>query len=292
MPCPLVIDSLVKKYGSHAAVDGVSFSIEPGEVFGLLGPNGAGKTTIISTLMTLQEPTSGEIRIFGRSPNDAKSLVGFVPQELVHHGFFTVEQILRYHLSYFGIPDDPGYREYLLKKLHLYSQRKKLVSQLSGGMKRRVMIAKSLLHHPKLLLLDEPTAGVDVELRTSLWEFIEELKKDNISILLTTHYLEEAELLCDRVGILQDGKLRRIDRVENLIEKYASKKISLVLKNPLPPISHVFLTEQKELKLHFKVPQTMMLSQFLAETLIPHDQIHDIMIEQGSLEEVMEEVLK
>lgn len=296
MKPPLAISHLTKKYGGMKAVDNVSFTIEPGEVFGLLGPNGAGKTTIISTIMTLQGPTNGAIEVFGlnveKKARAAKKVIGFVPQELVHHGFFTVEEILQYHASYFGLKKDSKYIAYLLHKLDLYIHRKKLVNQLSGGMKRRLMIAKALLHRPKLLLLDEPTAGVDIELRHSLWEFIQELKKENISILLTTHYLEEAEQLCDRIGILQKGRLRRIDKVETLLEEHSSKKVSLTLKTALPSFSHTLLTSNDGPNLHFHIPPKMAIQEFLTEVAIPYEDILDVKIEPGTLEDVMENVLK
>ena len=292
---PLVLTHLTKKYGAMTAVDDVSLVIKPGEVFGLLGPNGAGKTTIISTIMTLQNATSGSIEVFGidteKNPKAAKALIGYVPQELVHHGFFNVEQILKYHATYYGIKKNHKDIVYLLHKLDLYIHRHKLVSQLSGGMKRRLMIAKALIHEPKLLLLDEPTAGVDLELRNSLWEFIHELKNKNISILLTTHYLEEAEHLCDRVGILQKGKLRRIDKVETLLEEHSSKRISLLLKTPRESFSHSLLESIENKLLHFRVPPKMVIHELLTEIAIPYEEILDVQVQPGSLEDVMENVL-
>ena len=176
----LSIESVVKDYGSLRALDGVSFDVRPGEVFGLLGPNGAGKTSLISIVVTLESLTSGRARVFGHDvatePRLAKVRTGWVPQEIINHGFFNVEEILRFHAGYFG-RRDPGERlSYVLKGLGLWEHRHKKVKQLSGGMKRRLMIAKGLIHEPGLLLLDEPTAGVDVELRTRLWDFVEELK--------------------------------------------------------------------------------------------------------------------
>ena len=292
---PLVLTDLTKKYEDKTAVDCVSFSIKPGEVFGLLGPNGAGKTTIISTIMTLQNATSGLVEVFGINPEthptEAKRLIGYVPQELVHHGFFNVEQILRYHAQYYGIKKTANDLSYLLHKLDLYVHRKKMVNQLSGGMKRRLMIAKALIHDPKLLLLDEPTAGVDLELRNSLWEFIHELKNKNISILLTTHYLEEAEQLCDRVGILQHGKLRRIDKVNALLEEHSSKRVSLLLKTPNESFSHALLQSIDGPQLHFRVPPKMVIQELLTEVAISYDDILDVQVEPGTLEDVMENVL-
>ena len=292
---PLTLIHLTKKYGHMTAVDDVSLEIKPGEVFGLLGPNGAGKTSIISTIMTLQDITLGSIKVFGidvtKNSQKAKQLIGYVPQELVHHGFFNVEQILKYHANYYGLKKTKKDVAYLLHKLDLHVHRKKYVNQLSGGMKRRLMIAKALIHEPKLLLLDEPTAGVDLELRNSLWEFIDELKNKNISILLTTHYLEEAEQLCDRIGILQKGKLRRIDRVEKLLEQHSSKKVSLLLKAPPKPFDHTLLESVEDQLLHFRIPQKMVLYELLSQIPISYDEILDVQVKPGSLEDVMENVL-
>ncbi|WP_420422639.1 ABC transporter ATP-binding protein [Simkania sp.] len=294
-PDPLVLKKLTKKYGAKTAVDEVSFSIKPGEVFGLLGPNGAGKTTIISTIMTLQNASSGSVEVFGVNPEIkprvAKALIGYVPQELVHHGFFNVEQVLDYHAQYFGIRKKASDISYLLHKLDLYVHRKKMVNQLSGGMKRRLMIAKALIHEPKLLLLDEPSAGVDLELRNSLWEFIHELKNKNISILLTTHYLEEAEQLCDRIGILQHGRLRRVDKVDTLLEQHSSKRISLMLKTPKTSFSHDLLESTDAFNLHFRVPPKMGIQELLAKIAIPYDEVLNLQVQPGTLEDVMENIL-
>ncbi|WP_194848317.1 ABC transporter ATP-binding protein [Candidatus Neptunochlamydia vexilliferae] len=288
---PLRIKNLTTKYGKLVAVDDVSFEIKPGEVFGLLGPNGAGKTTIISNIVTLQPSTSGTIEIFGKAPPLAKKEIGFVPQELIHHGFFSVEEILKFHANYFGVSLDLPYLKYLLEKLHLWHHRKKLVNQLSGGMKRRLLIAKALLHKPKLLLLDEPTAGVDIELRASLWQFILELKKENLSILLTTHYLEEAERLSDRIGILDHGRLGKVDTTEKLLETHSSKKVTIALVTPLPKLSHPYLKGQSDHHLDFQMPNEVPLSQLFAEVKIPLEAIQDINIKVGTLEDVMQNVL-
>ena len=292
---PLTIRNLTKRYNHLLAVDDVSFDIYPGEIFGLLGPNGAGKTTIISSIVTLQTPTSGAIEVFGvdikKKPKEAKSCIGFVPQELIHHGFFTVEEILKFHANYFGKRVDKPYLYYLLEKLQLYDHRKKMVNQLSGGMKRRLLIIKALLHRPKLLLLDEPTAGVDIELRSSLWEFIQELKQENISILLTTHYLEEAERLCDRIGILEKGQLKRTDQTETLLLKHSSKKVTMTLCKSLPKVKHPLLKNQSDHYLDFHMPNEMPLGQLLREAHIPFDVICDVNIKVGTLEDVMKNIL-
>ncbi|MCB1071685.1 MAG: ABC transporter ATP-binding protein [Chlamydiia bacterium] len=292
---PLKITHLEKKYGKLVAVDDVSFEIKPGEVFGLLGPNGAGKTTIISSIVTLQAPTKGKIEVFGidtqKNPDLAKSFIGFVPQELIHHGFFSVEEILKFHANYFGITVNKDYLQYLLERLHLWQHRKKLVNALSGGMKRRLLIVKALIHQPKILLLDEPTAGVDIELRASLWDFIQELKEKELSILLTTHYLEEAERLCDRIGILNSGQLQRVDSTEKLLKEHSSKKITLILCKPLNSISHPYLIRQSDHYLDFKIPNEMPLNLLLKEAKIPLENIQDINIKVGTLEDVMYNIL-
>ena len=293
---PLKITKLRKKYGPFVAVDDVSFAIKPREIFGLLGPNGAGKTTVISSIVTLQIPTTGKIEVFGidtqKNPRLTKSFIGFVPQELIDHAFFNVEEILKFHSNYFGINIDKEYLCYLLEKLHLWHHRKKLVKQLSGGMKRRLLIVKALIHQPKILLLDEPTAGVDIELRASLWNFIEELKEKGMSILLTTHYLEEAERLCDRIAILQNGKLQRLDTKEALIKKHSAKKITLILSTPLTEFSHPRLTKKNDLSLEFTIPNDMPLGHLFKEGNLPLEKVEDINIQIGNLEDVMYNMLQ
>ena len=188
----LIINELVKNYGAVAAVNNVSFSVDKGEIFGLLGPNGAGKTSIISIITTLEKPSQGQVQVFGHNVvTDSlitKKQVGVVHQEVINSGFFDVEEILNFQSGYYGKRKNKERIDYLLHKLALYPHRHKKVKQLSGGMKRRLMIAKALVHEPQLLLLDEPTAGVDIELRETLWDFVRELRQQGISILLTTHY--------------------------------------------------------------------------------------------------------
>ncbi len=292
---PLALIDLTKRYGKVIAAKNVSLTIKMGQVFGLLGPNGAGKTSIISTIMTLQNITHGRIEVFGidvaKNPRAAKRFIGYAPQELVNHGFFTVEQILKYHASYYGIKKSKKQVDRLLDRLGLYHHKKKYVNQISGGMKRRLMIAKALIHEPKLLLLDEPTAGVDLELRYSLWSLLDELKNQGISILLTTHYLEEAQRLCDEIGILQLGELKQVDRVEALLEKYSLKQIFLTLKTPPASFKHPLLVSIENNQLHFRVPPKMTIRELLVETSILSEEILDVKTRIGSLEDVMENVL-
>jgi ABC-2 type transport system ATP-binding protein len=308
LPPPIALENLVKDYPAKGsllrAVDHVSFEMRAGEILGLLGPNGAGKTTIISTLVTLEKPTSGVVRVFGidphREPEIAKSLMGYVPQELIHHGFFDVTEILEFHSGYFGRLKNRERIDWLLQKLGLWDHRKKQVKQLSGGMKRRLLIAKALVHDPKLLLLDEPTAGVDIELRTNLWRFVEELKAQGMSILLTTHYLEEAEELCDRVGILQKGKLRRLGETRALVRDLTKREVILklktstdasVLENRGVLSQHPCFLKRVGSELVFEVPSTKGVGDLLAEVQIDLHAIADLTIREGSLEDALRRVL-
>jgi ABC-2 type transport system ATP-binding protein len=292
---PLEIKQLVKHYGPVTAVDGVSLAVKPGEVFGLLGPNGAGKTSIISILTTLETATSGEAQIFGErvGPGNrrAKGLLGCVPQEIVSHGFFSVEEVMRFHSGYYGIADNHAHIDFLLRRLGLYEHRHKRVRQLSGGMKRRLLIAKALVHRPRLLLLDEPTAGVDVELRTSLWAFVRELNRDGVSVLLTTHYLEEAETLCHRVGILHHGRLRQVGETKALVKQLTAREITLELRGPERLVAHPRLVAKEGNLLRFQVPNDVTIGDLLVETRLPVEAVGDVHIREGNLEDAFRTLL-
>ena len=295
-PAALKIDNVVKDYGNLRALGGVSFEVKPGEVFGLLGPNGAGKTSLISIVVTLEQATSGQVSVFGhdvtKEPRLAKVRTGWVPQEIINHGFFNVEEILRFHAGYFGLKD-PGPRlEFVLKGLSLWEHRHKKVKQLSGGMKRRLMIAKGLIHNPGLLLLDEPTAGVDVELRQRLWEFVEELKAEGLSILLTTHYLEEAERLCDRVAIIHKGQIRAIGQTRRLIEEWSRKRVILRLTSPLPELKHPDLIAGSGTEWTFLTEMTKTLGALLHELDLSASQLADVQVTDGNLEDVFVRLTK
>ncbi len=293
---PIRITGLVKEYEKLRAVDNVSFEMKPGEIFGLLGPNGAGKTTLISTIVTLEEPTSGKVEVFGhdvtREPSVTKTLTGFVPQELIHHGYFDVEEIMQFHSGYFGLRKNKERIDWLLQKLSLYDHRKKKVKQLSGGMKRRLLIAKALVHDPKVLLLDEPTAGVDIELREQLWRFVGELKQQGLSILLTTHYIQEAEQLCDRVGIIQKGQLRRIGPTKDLIKELTKREIVVRLKTaPTEDPRHPSFLRRSGNELVFQTPSSMGAGDLLESLGYELNQVADLVIREGSLEDALKRVL-
>ncbi len=291
----LIINQLVKNYGTVTAVNNVSFSVEKAEIFGLLGPNGAGKTSIISIITTLEKPTTGQVQVFGHNVvTDSlitKKQVGVVHQEVINSGFFDVEEILNFQSGYYGKRKNKERIDYVLNKLALYPHRHKKVKQLSGGMKRRLMIAKALVHEPKLLLLDEPTAGVDIELRETLWDFVRELRQQGMSILLTTHYLEEAEVLCDRVGIINLGKLEFLGPTKEVIKNFTQKKIALVLKQPRD-LKSQYLVNSSGCDYNLVVPTNLALGEILEEMNIQASEIKDLRIEEGSLEEAFRKVLK
>lgn len=293
---PLKIENLSKYYDNLCAVNQVSFEVHRGEIFGLLGPNGAGKTSIISTINTLEAPSSGKISVFGHDVQEetkiAKSLTGCVPQELISHGFFSLEEVLHFHSGYYGRSNNHEQIEYLIEELALTEHRKKNVKQLSGGMKRRMLIAKALLHRPQLLLLDEPTAGVDIELRSSLWKFVRNLRSSGVSILLTTHYLEEAEELCDRIGILDHGCLKMLGPTQDLVQQLTEREVIFTLNEPIPTVRHQQLNRQTDHSLTFQIPSTQTLGCLIAELPIDLSKVKDMKIREGKLEDAFQHVLK
>lgn len=231
----LQIKGLYKTYndGKVKALNGVDLTIYKGEIFGLLGPNGAGKSTLINVLTTLANKTSGEIVIngldFAKLPSEAKIYLGVVPQEFNFNWFEKVEDIVVQQAGFYGMPASEAKEraEILLKRLGLWDKKDTVSMKLSGGMKRRLMIVRALIHKPEILILDEPSAGVDVDLRREMWEFVRELNQEGVTIILTTHYLEEAENLCDRVGIINKGNILEVGTVKELLSEL--KKDTLVL---------------------------------------------------------------
>jgi ABC-2 type transport system ATP-binding protein len=231
----LKIEKLRKTYSNGLlALDGVSLEIEAGRFFGLLGPNGAGKTTLINSVVSLARPDSGTVEVFGRDAykefREARRMIGVSPQEINLDKFLTVEETLLYHAGYYGVPKDKARErtEELLERFALAGKRKDRVNTLSGGMKRRVMFARALMHDPRILFLDEPTAGVDVELRYSLWEYIRELNHGGLTILLTTHYLEEAEALCEEIALINGGRIAAQDTSVGLKNSFGAENIEEV----------------------------------------------------------------
>jgi ABC-2 type transport system ATP-binding protein len=224
--------------GSFKALDGVSFDIEEGEFFGLLGPNGAGKTTLISILAGLVRASSGSVLVHGNDVHkqyaQARRQLGVVPQELVFDPFFTVRESLRIQSGYFGVKNNDAWIDELLSSLGLADKATSNMRQLSGGMKRRVLVAQALVHRPPVIVLDEPTAGVDVELRQTLWQFIAKLNREGHTVLLTTHYLEEAEALCSRIAMLKTGKVVALERTSDLLQAASSNVLRFKVDGALP----------------------------------------------------------
>ncbi|MFO1217694.1 MAG: ABC transporter ATP-binding protein [Burkholderiaceae bacterium] len=225
--------------GSVRALDGVSFDIEQGEFFGLLGPNGAGKTTLISILAGLSRASEGRVSVMGHDVvadyAAARRALGIVPQELVFDPFFNVRETLRIQSGYFGVRHNDAWIDELLANLGLADKADANMRQLSGGMKRRVLVAQALVHRPPVIVLDEPTAGVDVELRQMLWQFIARLNREGHTVLLTTHYLEEAEALCGRIAMLKQGRVVALDKTSALLAGTAHQMLRFKTDNTLPP---------------------------------------------------------
>ena len=225
----IIIKDLLKKYSNLVAVNNINLTINKGEFFGLLGPNGAGKSTLINIMTGLCNKTSGDVYLFGKDVvedyMDARALIGLVPQEFNFDIFEKVYNILDFNGGYFGISSrERKVRiETVLKDLGLWDKKNSQARHLSGGMKRKLMIARALLHKPKILILDEPTAGVDVETRKMMWDYLRDLNKQGTTILLTTHYLEEAEALCERIAIINKGKIIKLDTKENLLKMHGAK---------------------------------------------------------------------
>lgn len=234
----ITVSSLVKKYDNKfLALNGLNLNINQGEIIALLGPNGAGKTTLISTICGLTSITSGKIEVNGfdviKDYRKTREIIGLVPQELALEPFEKVINSIRFSRRLFGKKDDNKYLNQLLIKLQLFDKKDNIIKSLSGGMKRRVMIAKALSHNPSILFLDEPTAGVDVELRQDMWKIVKSLREMGVTIILTTHYIEEAEAIADRVGVINQGEIIIVDQTKELLKKMGTKKLTIELQEKI-----------------------------------------------------------
>ena len=241
MAAAISISNLTKTYATgHRALKGVSLDIRPGEIFALLGPNGAGKTTLISIVCGIVRPTSGTVLVEGHDNQKdfraARERIGLVPQELAIEAFETVRAAAAFSRGLFGRGPDPTHVEHVLRDLSLWDRRDDTLMTLSGGMKRRVMIAKALAHEPRILFLDEPTAGVDVELRRDMWALVRRLRDQGVTIILTTHYIDEAEEMADRIGVVNNGELVVVDEKKALMKKLGKRQLTLTLQEPLAAI--------------------------------------------------------
>ena len=300
----LEINNVNKSYkNSIKALDNINLNIKEGEIFSLLGPNGAGKSTLINSICGVVNFNSGTIKINGydtiKEYRKARQMTGIVPQELYLESFETVWKNINYSRGLFGKPKNHKYVEDLLKMLSLWDKKDSKIKELSGGMKRRVLIAKALSHQPKLLFLDEPTASIDVELRKETWDIVRKLNKNGTTIVLTTHYIEEAEELSSRVAIINDGKIILVDETDKLIKKLGEKSIKIELKNEI-----ISLNENFKNKYNFEIYKNNLtykyniktdeinLTEMLNEIENNGYEIKDFTTEQSSLEEIFIKLIK
>jgi ABC-2 type transport system ATP-binding protein len=281
--------------GNVQALNGVSFDIQQGEFFGLLGPNGAGKTTLISILAGLSRASSGQVSVMGHDVvadyAAARQSLGIVPQELVFDPFFSVVETLRIQSGYFGVKNNQAWIDEVLAELGLADKASANMRQLSGGMKRRVLVAQALVHRPPVIVLDEPTAGVDVELRQTLWRFVARLNREGHTVLLTTHYLEEAEALCGRIGMLKGGKLVALDSTAALLAGRASTMLRFKTDQALPPQ----LLDQARITgriVQLKAQDAAQVELHLAALRAAGVQVEDLTIGRADLEDVFLEIMQ
>lgn len=292
MTTAIQINRIHKHFGALHALKGIHLSIEQGEFFALLGPNGAGKSTLINILAGLIKPSSGDISVLGFDVVDqyrqARQLLGIVPQELVFDPFFNVREMLRFQAGYFGRgPENDAWVDEILAGLGLADKANTNMRKLSGGMKRRALIAQALAHKPPVIVLDEPTAGVDVELRQTMWAFIKKLNREGHTIILTTHYLEEAEALCNRVGMMKQGELVALDSTANLLNKFSGKKLSLTLGEvSLPKAIRPMLRGQEKGVHTFALTDMAQIELVLSSLRTANIAVADMQLHEADLEDV------
>ena len=299
------INNLVKTYASgFRALEKIDLEIRRGEIFALLGPNGAGKTTLINIICGIVNPTEGVVLVDGHdivsAYRAARSLIGLVPQELTTDAFETVWATVSFSRGLFGKPPDPGYVEKVLRDLSLWDKKDDRIMTLSGGMKRRVMIAKALSHEPRILFLDEPTAGVDVELRRDMWRMVRRLRENGVTIVLTTHYIVEAEEMADRVGVINKGEIVLIEDKDELMRKLGSKQLTLQLADPLDEVPAELAGYGLELspdggELVYRYDSQagrMEIADLLADLGAAGVRFRDLQTKQSSLEEIFVDLVK
>ncbi len=292
MPAVAAIEvtDIAKRYGRLMALDGVSLRVEQGEFFGLLGPNGAGKTTLISIVAGLARASSGAASVMGHDVvadyRAARRHIGVVPQELVFDPFFTVRETLRFQSGYFGLRHNDDWIDEIIAHLDLTAKADSNMRTLSGGMKRRVLVAQALVHRPPVIVLDEPTAGVDVELRQGLWSFIRRLNREGHTIVLTTHYLEEAQQLCERIGMLKSGRLIALDRTQALLRRLADIEVQMRLTGSLPPSLRAQATELSDGRWALRVANAVDVEGVLAAVREAGARIEELEVGYADLEDV------
>ncbi len=299
------VSDLCKSYDSgFEALKGINLNIHAGEIFALLGPNGAGKTTLISTVCGIVSPTSGSVEVSGydivKDYRRTRELIGLVPQELTLGAFDTVWNTLQFSRGLFGKSPNPAYLEKTLRDLSLFDKRDQILMSLSGGMKRRVLIAKALAHEPRILFLDEPTAGVDVELRKDMWKLVANMRESGVTIILTTHYIEEAEEIADRIGVINKGEILLVDKKSDLIKKMGKKQLVIDLREPISEIPSALsqynleiANDGRSLVYLYDVKQdrtgiTTLLIELREQGLL----LKDIKTEESSLEDIFVELVR
>jgi len=298
------IAGLTKTYeGGFTALQGIDLEVEKGEILALLGPNGAGKTTMIAVVCGIVNPTSGTVTVGGfdiiESYRETRSMIGLVPQELTTDAFETVWSTISLSRGMFGKKPDAAYLEKVLRSLSLWDKKDNELRTLSGGMKRRVLIAKALSHEPEVLFLDEPTAGVDVELRKSMWEVVEELRKQGTTIILTTHYIEEAEAIADRIAVINHGEIILVEEKAALMQKLGKKRLSLDLQKPMTAIPDVLAEfdlslEEDGQQLVYAYDGTAErtgITRLMAALTEAGIRFRDLQTEQSSLEDIFVELV-
>ncbi|WP_297325145.1 ABC transporter ATP-binding protein [Nitrosomonas sp.] len=292
------VKQVSKCYGSLCALTDIDLDIHAGEFFALLGPNGAGKTTLISIIAGLSHANSGSVRVMGHDVTtqyqQARRNLGVVPQELVFDPFFTVRETLFIQSGYYGIKGNADWIDEIIERLDLADKANVNMRALSGGMKRRVLVAQALVHKPPVIILDEPTAGVDVELRQTLWNFIQQLNQDGHTIVLTTHYLEEAETLCHRVAMLKAGKIIALDSTQNLIGKMTSgNSLKLrLLPDTLPPVLQALQISHHNGMYELKIENYAHVEFILASLRSENNQILEMHLQQPDLEDVFVNLMR
>jgi ABC-2 type transport system ATP-binding protein len=289
------VNSVSKRYGSLAALDAVDLKVESGEFFGLLGPNGAGKTTLISIIAGLVRASSGSVRIMGHDVVDdfraARLSVGVVPQELAFDPFFTVRETLTFQSGYFGLRDNGAWLDEVLDNLGLASRADANTRALSGGMKRRLLVAQALVHKPPVIVLDEPTAGVDVELRQTLWQFIRRLNREGHTIVLTTHYLEEAQALCGRIAMLKGGRLIALDTTRALLSRLAGLQLTMRPLGTLPASVLAHRIDERDGVLTLRLADASDVARVLADCAAAGCEIEDLEVGRADLEDVFLQIM-
>jgi len=297
MIAAIEVEQVTRCYGTLRALDAVTLTIERGEFFGLLGPNGAGKTTLIHILAGLTLATSGSARVMGHDVvgayREARRALGVVPQELVFDPFFTVREALDFQSGYFGLRDNRDWIEEVMRHLDLTGKAETNMRALSGGMKRRVMVAQALVHKPPVIVLDEPTAGVDVELRQALWKFIRSLNQDGHTIVLTTHYLEEAEALCGRIAMLKQGHIVALDTTQNLLRRHSGCYLELrLVPDRLPESLAPLVAQRREGGYRLALRDYNAVERVVAELRANNVLIQELEVMHPDLEEVFVQIMQ